>query len=343
MIPAAFALVGDDPAARDHQSREENNFGAEASAVNQAVIKTLGPKLVDVELRLSLMDQAGIDHQLVSPSPVHYYEWADEDKAILLSRAVNDGMAQLVSAEPRRLTGLGVVPLRYPDRAVQELRRAVEELELAGVEIPTTGGDFELSSPLLDPFWQEAEDLGALIFLHPWGCTLGTRLDRYYLANTVGQPVETAVALSHLIFSGVLDRHPRLKILAAHGGGYLPTYIGRSDHAWHVRPDARTCTRRPSDYLRDIYYDSLVYDSDALHTLLDRVGPERVLMGSDYPFDMGVDDPVSRIDAAALTPEIARDIKGRTAAGLLRRRPASMHRPRQAPTADQGASYAEPR
>jgi aminocarboxymuconate-semialdehyde decarboxylase len=156
-----------------------------------------------------------------------------------------------------------------------------------------------------------------VVFVHPWGCSLGERLATHYLGNTVGQPTETTVALSRLIFTGVLDRFPRLKLVAAHGGGYLPTYIGRSDHAWRVRPDARGCAEPPSSYLRRMWFDALVYTPRALRHLVEEVGADRVVLGTDHPFDMGVTDPVARLDAAGLDP-VARDaIAGGNALELL--------------------------
>jgi aminocarboxymuconate-semialdehyde decarboxylase len=174
---------------------------------------------------------------------------------------------------------------------------------LKGVEIssfaPSDGGVIDLSDPGLDDLWTRAEELDALVFLHPLGCTVEGRLDRWYLSNTIGQPLEHTIALSHLIFSGVFDRHPSLKLLAAHGGGDLPTYLGRSDHAWRERADARTCQHPPSHYLSKIFVDSLVYTPDALRTLLAVVGAERILLGTDFPFDMGITDPVARLNSAA--------------------------------------------
>jgi aminocarboxymuconate-semialdehyde decarboxylase len=165
--------------------------------------------------------------------------------------------------------------------------------------------------------WTRAEELGALIFLHPFGCTLDERLDRWYLSNTVGQPAENAVALSHLIFSGVLDRHPELKIIAAHGGGYLPTHIGRSDHAWRARTDTRGCAHPPSSYLRRLWFDSLVHDPAVLRHLLAAAGPGRVLLGSDYPFDMGTGDPLGALREAGLPESDLLAVRGGNAAALL--------------------------
>src|SRR5665213_2152133 len=187
----------------------------------------------------------------------------------------------------------------------------------ADVEISTSAGAVELSHPSLDCFWERAEGLGALIFIHPWGCSLGARLGEHYLANTVGNPTETTLAASHIVFSGLLDRRPGLRLLLAHGGGYLPIYIGRSDHAWAVRPEARTAQRPPSEYLRELYFDSLVYSPEALRALVGQVGAGRVMLGSDFPFDMGVSDPVERLAQAELGAGAFEAIRGATACALL--------------------------
>ncbi|MGC5617377.1 amidohydrolase family protein [Georgenia sp. Z1491] len=177
-------------------------------------------------------------------------------------------------------------------------------------------GTVELSDPALDPFWAAALETGAVILLHPFGSPQGSRLDRYNLSNTVAQPAENATALSHLIFSGVLDRHPGLALVAAHAGGYLPTAIGRSDRAWRVRPEARTCARTPSSYLSELHYDSLTHDQAQLAALVAQVGADRVALGSDHPFDMGEDDPVAAVRAAHLSDDDTESILRGTAAAL---------------------------
>jgi aminocarboxymuconate-semialdehyde decarboxylase len=188
---------------------------------------------------------------------------------------------------------------------------------LAGVEIGSHAPGRELSDPAYEPFWELAAETGAIVFLHPFGCTLDERLDRWYLSNSVGQPVENAVALSHLVFAGVLDRHPGLRIVAAHGGGYLPTHLGRADHAWRVRPDARSCAHPPSHYVRRLWFDSLVHDPSVLRELVRVAGPDRVLLGSDFPFDMGAEDPVAALRAAELPEPDFHAVRGGTAAALL--------------------------
>jgi aminocarboxymuconate-semialdehyde decarboxylase len=234
-------------------------------------------------------------------------------------RATNEGVAAHCARHPGRLSGLGVVPLQHPAVAVAGLEHAVLHCGLHGIEIsshapdPLGGPPVELSDRALDPLWSRAEELGAVLFLHPWGCTLDERLDRWYLSNSVGQPVEHAVALSHLVFGGVLDRFPRLRVLAAHGGGYLPAHLSRNDHAWSNRPDARGCAEPPSNYLRRMWFDSLVYTPTALDALVRAVGADRVLLGSDYPFDMGVEDPVRNLREMTTDPAVTDAIRGHNA------------------------------
>lgn len=318
VIPAAAALAGADPRAGAARAAEAELVGPASTQASIAMIHKVGPLLVDLERRLAAMDAAGIDVQLVSPSPSHYHDWAEPALAAQLARATGEGIAELCATRPDRLSGLGLAPMQHPDIAEQALVEAVRELGLRGVEIPAAAPGRELGDEAYEPFWARAAELGAIVFIHPWGCSLGERLDRHYLFNVVGNPTETTVALSHIIFSGLLDRHPGLRIIAAHGGGYLPFYPGRSDHAWEVRPEITTPRERPSSYLRRLYYDTVVYDPDQLASLIARVGADRVLLGSDFPFDMGTDDPLERVAALSELSESDRAaICGATAAALL--------------------------
>jgi aminocarboxymuconate-semialdehyde decarboxylase len=317
-VPAAFGIAAGQPGFAEARAVEDETFGARARELNEEQLVRVLPLLSDLATRFAAMDRMGVDIQLLSPSPVHYHDWAAAPLSEKITRTVNEGMAQQCLDGGGRLVGLGTVPLHHPDVATAELTRAVTELGLRGVEISTSAAGRELADPDFEPFWARAEELGALVFIHPWGCSLGARLNQHYLANVVGQPVETTLALSHIIFSGLLDRRPELRILAAHGGGYLPQYIGRSDHAWQVRDDCRTPQAAPSEYLRRLYFDSLVYEPRALQTLIAAAGAGHVLLGTDFPFDMGVDDPLTRLDAVtSLTPEQGAAIAGATAAGLL--------------------------
>ncbi|WUW19827.1 amidohydrolase [Streptomyces sp. NBC_01463] len=319
LLPEVEALVAGLPGLSGARELDARRNGAQALAVSGPMVRERIPALTDAAVRLAAMDRQGVDVQLVSPSPSHYHYWADEETAGKVCRLANEATAAHCAAAPDRLRGLGLVPLQHPHLAVEALDDALGR-GLLGIEISSHAPGRELSDPAYEPLWARAEESGAVVFLHPFGCTLDERLDRWYLSNTVGQPTENAVALSHLIFSGVLDRHPGLKVIAAHGGGYLPTHTGRSDHAWSTRPDAGAgCARLPSSYLKQLYFDSLVHDPHVLRELVRVAGAGRVLLGSDFPFDMGSEDPVGALRAARLTDSDFHAVRGGNAAALLRK------------------------
>jgi len=279
--------------------------GALSQQNSGLMIRERWPLLTDPAARIGHMDKSRVEVQIISPSPSHFYAFAQKQLAAKLYQEANRLVREYIDQNPARFHGLGLAPLQHPELMVEALDDAVLTHGLAGVEIGSYapdphGGTVELSDPRLEGFWERAQELGAVIFLHPFGCPLESRLDRFYLANTVAQPAENAVALSHLIFAGVLDRFPQLKLVAAHGGGYLPQVIGRSDHAWQVRPEARGCEHPPSSYLGRLWFDSLVHSPVELARLVETAGARRVLLGSDYPFDMGSDYPVEAVEAAAL-------------------------------------------
>jgi aminocarboxymuconate-semialdehyde decarboxylase len=299
LVPEANALADGHPREAADAAAERASFAEASITANQAQIRRVWPQLTDVSRRLADLDEIGVDVQLVGPMPMHRY-WAEPQLAVKLTTVINEAVAAHCAQGRSRLHGLGTLPLQHPAIAVRELERVIGELGLKGVSVSTNVDGRELADPLFDPVWAAAADLGAVVFIHPWECSLGPRLGAHFLGNTFGQPAETALALSHLIFGGTLDRHPALKLLAAHGGGFLPTYIGRSDHAWAERADARGCAHPPSAYLRRIWYDALVYSPQALRQLVEVVGSDKVMLGTDYPFDMGVTDPVERAAAAGL-------------------------------------------
>ena len=319
LLPEVEALVEGRTGLARARALDARRNGPAALAVSGPMVRERFPRLTDVRVRLAAMDVQGVDVQVLSPSPSHYHYWADEDTAEKVYRLANEATAAHCSAAPERLRGLGLVPLQHPEQAVRALDHALEQ-GLAGVEISSHAPGRELSDPAYEPLWTRAEETGALLFLHPFGCTLDERLDQWYLSNTVGQPAENAVALSHVIFSGVLDRHPGLRLIAAHGGGYLPTHIGRSDHAWSARSDAGAgCAHPPSSYLSRLYFDSLVHDPGVLRELVRVVGADRVLLGSDFPFDMGTEDPVGTLRSAGLPEADFHAVRGGNAADLLRK------------------------
>ncbi|MEU6260314.1 amidohydrolase family protein [Streptomyces sp. NPDC047043] len=316
LLPEVEEAVAGHPGLAEARALDARRNGPAALAVNGPMVGARVPRLTDAAVRLAAMDGQCVDLQLISPSPSHYHYWAGPQLAEQVCRLANEGTAAHCAKAPDRLHGLGLVPLQHPELAVELLDHALDQ-GLKGVEISSHAPGRELSDPAYEPFWSRAEESGALVFLHPFGCTLDERLDRWYLSNTVGQPTENAVALSQLIFSGVLDRHPGLKLIAAHGGGYLPTHLGRSDHAWRVRPDAQSCSREPSSYLQQLYFDSLVHDPHVLRELLRAAGPGRVLLGSDFPFDMGTEDPLAALRAADLPHDDFHAVRGGNAAALL--------------------------
>jgi aminocarboxymuconate-semialdehyde decarboxylase len=316
LLPGVERLVAGQPGLAAHAELQARRFGRGDSAAARAAMIAIRPKLLDAAVRLADMDTAGVDVQLVSPSPVHYHYWAGPALATEVYQAANEAVAEHCAAAPGRLPGLGLAPIQDTGTAVAALEHALGA-GLLGVEISSGSPGRELSDPALEPFWARAEELGAVIFLHPFGCTLDDRLTPWYLGNIVGQPVENAVALSHLIFSGTLDRHPGLRLIAAHGGGYLPTYLGRADRGWAVRPESHDCAEPPSSYLRRIWLDSLVHSGPGLRHLAEVAGPDRIVLGSDYPFDMGTDDPVGALRAAGLPDADFHAIRGGNARDLL--------------------------
>ncbi|HKF73170.1 MAG TPA: amidohydrolase family protein [Stellaceae bacterium] len=267
--------------------------------VNRQQAEAIRTKITSVEARLKEMDRWGIDMQAVSPAPSQYYYWTDPELGRAAARLCNNNIAGMVAAHPDRFVGMGTVPLQAPELAVTELERMVRELGLRGVEICTDVAREELSSARFRPFFAKAEELGVVVFMHPSGYTDGGRLADHYFINVIGNPLASTVAVSHLIFGGVLEAYPRLKLVVAHGGGFLPAYSGRMDHAHRARSDLRReIEKRPTRYLRKLYFDTIVFTDHQLEYLVRQWGADHVLLGSDYPFDMATPDPVGHVTSA---------------------------------------------
>ena len=315
-VAAVEELVSGTPGAERQRRIDAAAMGPASAGVNQANFPAVWQKLTSVDERLAWMDKAGIDVQLVSPLPSPH-DWADEALAAAIVRTTNAAVVEHCRKAPDRLRGIGTAALQHPRLAVQQLAE-IRDAGLRGVQISTTAGpDRELDSPDLDPFWATAADLGLVVMMHPWGCSLGMRLSDYYLFNTVGNPVETTLALSRMIFGGVLERHPALRLWAAHGGGYLGAYLGRSDHAWEQRGDAHTTLTPPSSQFRNVHVDSLVYSDLQLRHLVESTEAHQITLGSDYPFDMGMDDPVGLLERAGLPADTFDAIRSGNAAALF--------------------------
>ncbi len=268
---------------------------AETAAVNAKQEADMKTRIVEFEGRLRNLDAMGIDMQVIKPPPGQCYYTLPVEAGVQAARLVNDGLAEYCARQPDRLIPFGTVPLPYGDEAAKELER-IAGLGFKGVQILTNIDGKELSDPVAAPFWKKAEELGLLVVLHPNGFTHGERLKRFYFNNVIGNPLETTIALHYLIFDGVLERHPQLKILAVHGGGYLGGYYGRIDHAWGARSDSHAdLPKPPTSYLRQIYVDTVVFSEGQLKALVETFGADHVLMGTDYPFDMADYDPVSHV------------------------------------------------
>ncbi len=275
-------------------------------------------KMFDLSARLAVMDETGVDLQVLTPSLVHQYTyWADAEPAIRIERLTNEHVAETVAKAPDRFVGLGSVPLSHPQLAAAELERCVKQLGLRGVEISSHAHTMELGDERLRPFWEAAERLGAVLYLHPTA-VVEERYAKWQLWNSIGQPLEEAMAMASLWYEGVLDAYPRLKLCIAHGGGYLPFYAGRVDRNYEEKAITRLNMKKsPSQYMREhFWYDTCLYNVDMLEFLACKVGASRIVMGSDYP--VGEHDPVGFVmKAKGLSSDDQADILGRNAARLL--------------------------
>jgi aminocarboxymuconate-semialdehyde decarboxylase len=306
-VPGARALLVEEGPHGSGEHRGEGRVPPGISDPSRVAI------LHDPAARIADMDRTGVDVMVLSPTPQPGYSQANGELARKVTALQNDHVAQVVSEHSDRFTGLGIAALQHPEDAVKELERAVRELGHKGVFVATRIGDDELSDPRFDPFWEAAEALGAVVFLHPMGFSEPRRLEPYFMTNVVGQPLETTLALAHLIFGGVLERYPRLKILAVHGGGFLPFYMGRFEQAFRQRKECRlNIAEPPKHYLKRVYFDTVVFEPEAIAYLVSLVGADHVLMGSDLPFDMGQDDPVGLITRV---PALSRDDQARILGG----------------------------
>ncbi len=315
-IPAAAKLAGPhiDPATIPLMRWSD----AHCTAVNAMQEADIADRIAGADVRLGDLDKMGLDQQLIMPPPNQCYYSVPLEIAVEATQILNEGLAEFAARRPDRYVALGSVPLADGQEAAKALEHGIGKLGLKGVQILTNVAGKELSDPEFAPFWAKAEALGALVVLHPNGFTQGERLSRFYFSNVIGNPLDTTIALHYLIFDGVLERHPALKILAVHGGGYLGGYPGRIDHAWGARSDSRAeLPRPPGEYLRRIYVDTVVFTPHQLRFLVETFGSDKVVMGTDYPFDMADCDPIAHVCGAGLDPATVAAICGGNAKRLL--------------------------
>ena len=299
VIPEALALMGKTAAA--HEQR--------------------GPGISEVGMRrIREMDEQGIDVEAISINPFWYN--AERDLASEVVKVNNERLTELCAAHPDRFVGFASVALQFPDLAVQQLEHGVKKLGLRGAAVGASVAGAEFSDPRFHPFWAKAEALGVLIFIHPQSTPdLARRFKgNGWLANTIGNPLDTTIALSHLIFEGTLDRFPGLKICSAHGGGFLPSYAPRSDNSLRVAPDQDTgvkLKKKPTEYLRQMYFDTLVFTSEALRHLAAEVGASQLVIGTDHPIPWQSQSVDHILNAPGFSDAERAAMLGETAAKLL--------------------------
>lgn len=277
----------------------------------------LPARFIDVKARVADMDQQGVGVQAISLTAPMLY-WGDEELSTNLAKTWNDAASAAHQAYPTRLVAFLTLPMQYPDRALDELARASTLPGMRGVYLGTNINGKDLDNSLFEPVLARIEALDLPIFLHPVEPLAEDRLKQFFLSNLIGNPVETAVAACHLIFGGVLDRHPKLQIGLPHAGGVLPVLIGRIDQGWLTRSDLKASSRIPSTYLQRFTYDTMTHSKTIMEFVIKEVGAERVMLGSDYCFTMGYDRPVQFVEQVNLTGSERKMILGGNAARILK-------------------------
>ena len=273
----------------------------------------------DPSMRLEDMDRQGIDIQLLSVPPTEYFYWLDEAEALRASRVQHERFAEIVAANSGRFAAVANVPMNHPDVAVEVLREAKNEFGFHGFEMSADVVGQDLDHPRFDPIWAAAVELDMTAIMHPQGFTHGERMSDYYLVNVLCMPLASTLATTRMILGGVWERHPDFRMVVVHGGGFLPFYYARTDHAYNVRPELRHHLQHlPSEHLRKIYFDTNVFEPTMVEQLVRDFGAAHVLLGTDYPFDMGTTDPLGFLEQAQLEPHERELILGGNAARLFK-------------------------
>jgi aminocarboxymuconate-semialdehyde decarboxylase len=273
----------------------------------------------NLQKRFQDMDAAGIDMQVVSNTPQTFFYNQDAALTAVLAALQNDQIAKVVAAHPDRLLGIATLPMQAPQLAADELRRAVRKLDLKGAQIGSNVNGRNLDDPALEPLWAAANELGAFIMVHPTQVAGAERLKSYYLVNLIGNPLDTTIAAAALVFGGVIERYANIKFLMVHGGGFVPYQIGRFQHGWQMRSEPQANLKVPPEAsLARLLFDTILHGQPALEFLVGSCGASRVLLGSDYPFDMGTLECVRQVRALAVSEDDKATILGGAAMEVLR-------------------------
>jgi aminocarboxymuconate-semialdehyde decarboxylase len=316
-IPEEFVRRAGEVAA--WQAHIEQRDGAKWVVHDQGFAYPLFDTFLGGEAKFADMASRRIDVSLMSLSPTLFLYWIGAADGRSFARLANESLAEVARASNGRIEGVASLPMQDPAAAAEELRYAVEELGLHGAQIGTSVEGKQLDGEEFTPLWEAADVLGAVLILHPYYVGLLPGLEDYYLTNSFGNPQDTALAASRLIHSGLFDRFPRVRVVLVHAGGFLPYQIGRFDHAWHVRPEPKVrLSRPPSDYLQHLWFDTITHNDQALAWLVDFVGDDRVMLGTDLPYDMGDVEPVERVGRSLRSTEVRNRVSGGNATSLFR-------------------------
>ena len=299
---------------------EKNERGRDIVTRNgKQYLTQLKAEFSELDLRLSIMDQQGVDMQVLSPAGSYFFYWMAAEESLEFAGWLNDRLAEAVAKHPKRLVALGSVPIQDAGKAATELERAMTKLGLRGVEVASNINGRYFDDTGFDPFWEAAQEHDALIFVHPSQVVGAERMKEFNLSNLIGNPTDTSLAFAKLIFGGVLERFPRLKFLLAHAGGFLPYTWGRLDRGYRIQDSATAkIPKPPSEYVKLLHFDTITHSAMALEYLVASFGPENVLLGSDYPYDMGDPKPVQSLHQTKIDGTARELISSANACKLLR-------------------------